>query len=644
MPSSFCLGDIFQDHAVLQREVAIPVWGAAAPGARIVITFAGYSAAITASQDGRWLLRLPPLSAGGPHELIASSDQAPHCTIELRDILIGEVWVGSGQSNMEWLLMQSDRSLSEAADADHPHIRLLTVGTEVASTRQSHVNGRWMVCTPDSIGSFSAVAGWFGRTLHVELGIPVGLIVNAWGGSRIEAWLSREALMLTAEGHAEIAVRDSFVFQHVAPAERTRFSGTDDWFRTRGPEDPINHGVVHGWHQQSTSVAGWPCMSLPTRWQEAGHDFNGIFWFRRTVPLPDAWQGRDLRLSLGSVDKHDDTYVNGHRVGGISWENRHSWHTLRVYEMPASLIGDSSEVTIAVRVRSHLYHGGFIGPASAMHLSLADTADSSESLPLDGEWAFQIEQNWGVVKVPSLNNAAPSGAHAPHALFDSCLYPIIPYAIRGFIWYQGEANVAHPKLYHRLMVALIEDWRRWWGQGDLPFIQVQLAGYESGKGEAWPRLRAAQAAAALLTATGLVTTIDVGDAKDIHPRHKKPVGLRLARWALSEVYARPGPPAGPLLRAVFPEGRRLRLAFHHAAGLHTNDNEPVGTLEIVGLDGHHLPAISAIEGETLLVWHPDIASPVHVRYAWVDFPVGANLCNALGLPAYPFDTAERNIA
>lgn len=637
----FRVAPIFQNHAVLQRDTPIPVWGHAEPGATITARFADApEARTTVNDDGTWLLRLPPVPAGGPHTLAIASSGGEQ--VMFSDILSGDVWVCSGQSNMEFGFASSSGAATHAPAFDLPHLRFLTVNTPAKADRQSAVGGIWAPSTQVSVMPFSAVAAWFGKELHEKTGIPIGLIANAWGGTRIQAWLSREALATIPETRAELAIYESDLYSDctgVKPAYRN----ADEWFRAEGPENPANLGADHGWHLPAFDIGPWQTMELPCRWQMAGHDFNGIFWFRRSVTIPRAWLGKNLQINLGAIDKHDDTYVNGTRIGGMSWENPNSWCTPRHYTIPASTIA-GTELAIAVRVRSHLYHGGMTGPSLAMNLH--PEGDPSTPIPLAGPWRYAVEQNWGTVTPPTMvNNAGPGGQNAPYTLHASRLAPLIPYAIRGFTWYQGESNTAEPALYRRLLPLMIGDWRRAWGQGDLPFLIVQLANYmpaqENPAESDWAELRDAQLAALSVPNTGLAVTLDIGDPADIHPTNKRDVGLRLAHWALSQTYAKGGPPSGPLFRrAERLSSGGVRIFFDHADGLRTTCGGPVRHIAIAGSDGEFRWATAAIEGNALIVSHPDIPVPVAVRYAWADNPEGCNLTNAEGLPASPFQTRD----
>jgi sialate O-acetylesterase len=633
------LASLFCDHAVLQRDQPIPVWGTAAPNGQVTVTLAGHTARVIANAQGTWLVRFPALPTGGPYELTAESDSGRAVA---HDILIGEVWVCAGQSNMEMRLGQT-LPLDEVALAPLPQVRLFSVSNPARVIRQQEAHGCWVSADSEALRNFSAVGGWFAREVHKELNVPIGLIGMAWGGSRIEAWTSREALVQDPVIRHEVQKYEDHVFSPERPKEET-FANFADWERRGAPQDSDNRGLKEGWADSNFNDAAWQIMQLPSRWQYAGHPENGIFWFRRNVTIPSDWAGKDLELHLGAADKHDDTWVNGVHVGGLSWENGpEAWATPRVYPVPGHLIKGDGQVCIAVRVRSHVYHGGLTGPEDEMYLVPAGTK-KSDKLSLVGKWRYAIEQNWGVVTPPVLWGTGGEGDHnTPAILFDSRVFPILPYGIRGVLWYQGESNAFKPEEYRRLLPAMIRDWRRAWGQGDFPFLQVQLANYmpfsPTPSRSDWAELRDAQAAALTDANVGMAVAIDIGDAKDIHPRDKRSVGLRLARWALAETYGRGGLPSGPLYAGfTTAAGGRIRIRLRYASGLRTRDGGPPKHIAIAGNDKKFHWAESKIEGECLVVWHPQIPLPLSVRYAWADNPEGCNLVNADGFPASPFRT------
>jgi sialate O-acetylesterase len=621
----------FSNHAVLQRDRPIAVWGSAPPAKVVIVRLADSAARVTAGPDGSWLVRLPALPAGGPHELVANADGDE---IRIIDVLIGEVWIASGQSNMEWELNQTSQGLSET-ESNLPGIRVLTVHTPARLGRQTELDGRWTPATQKSLAGFSAVAGWFAVTLHRELGVPIGLICNAWGGTRLQAWMSREALVQDPDGLSEVSAYEQLAFAPPGTASDQLLPA--DWDDESLRLDACNEGLESGWAAPEFDDGHWATMTLPARWQDHGHAENGVFWFRRRATIPTAWQGCELVLNLGAIDKHDDTYVEGERVGGLSWEDGdNTWCTPRVYRVPAHLVkGDALQ--IAVRARSHFHHGGLIGPAASM--SVLFEGDPASSVALAGEWRYAREQDWGVRTPPAIGPGSPN---SPYTLFDSRLAPLIPYGLRGVIWYQGESNVDEAALYRRMLPQLVRDWRRAFGQGSFPFIQVQLANYMQPNPEpgpsAWAELREAQAKALAEPGVGLVATIDVGDANDIHPRNKRPVGERLARWALVQTYGHEGDPCGPIFAGLTQEvGGRVRVAFTHAAGLRTRDGAAPAHVALAGEGRVFHWAEARIEGECLIAWSERVPEPVAVRYAWANNPEGCNLVGGTAsLPAAPF--------
>lgn len=632
------LAPLFQDRAVLQRDLPLPVWGRCAPHETVAVSLAGRAARTLANGDGRWLVRFPPLPAGGPYELAAESASGRAMA---RDIVLGEVWICSGQSNMEWKLSQVVPPDVEGLPCDIPEIRVLTLANPARVGPGEGVAGQWAAATEESLASFSAIGGTFARELNRALGVPVGMICTAWGGTRIQAWIGREALIQDPLGFEELGRFDASAYLSAEHAPET-FSSFADWERRGAPQDQGNRGLAEGWTAPGFDDSAWPAMPVPSRWQDHGHPENGVFWFRRSITVPPAWIGRDLELHLGEIDKHDDTWVNGERVGGLSWEaGDRAWCTPRIYPVAGRLVGPDGRVEIAVRARSHVFHGGMTGPACAMRL-VPVGAGAESPLPLAGSWRYQVEQDWGTPQPPDAAWGLDS-SNSPSILFDSRIAPLIPCALRGVLWYQGESNASQASDYRRLLPLLIRDWRRAWGQGDFAFLQVQLANYrrpveEPGRSE-WAELRDAQAAALSEPGTGMAVAIDLGDPLDIHPRNKHEVGLRLARWALAETYERGGVPSGPLYAGMIAEaGGRLRLRFRHAAGLGTCDGAAPRHVAVAGADRAFVWAESAVEGESLIVWHPRVPRPVAVRYAWADNPDAANLRNAEGLPAAPFRT------
>ena len=638
------LASLFSDHAVLQCEKPLPVWGwCDPPGTRVSVQLAGHKAETVSDPDGRFEATLPALSSGGPYELRVEGGGA-NCVA--RDVLLGEVWFCSGQSNMEWPVHLSQNADTEIAAANHPNLRLFTVEKMALPETPEDVTGRWAPCTPDAVRLFSAVGYFFGRDLQRALDVPVGLINSSWGGTRIEAWMSRSALAADPELHPDLEAYEQ------APTNVDAVLAYADWL-SRLPDDPVkreqrymrpdpgNEGFGFGWASSTCDGAKWQTMNLPGRWQDHGHDFNGALWFRREVTIPAAWAGRDLALHLGAIDKHDITYFNGEQVGATSWETNAPWAVPRCYTVPGRLVQPERAV-IAVRVFSYAWHGGITGPANMMTLRPVDDA-TARPIALTGAWRYRIEHVFGRIEPPQ----APLGAGNPnslHILYDSMLAPLLPCAIRGAIWYQGESNTGASWRYRRLLPRMIADWRQAWKQEDLWFLIVQLANFNpsptSSDKSAWAELREAQTMALALPHTGLAVAIDIGDELDIHPRNKQEVGRRLALCALAQTYGRPVDYSGPRYTSWLAKDAAAHILFEHTGkGLSTADGGPVRGFDIASHDRVFHAAEATLAGNEVIVQSTAVTKPAAVRYAWADSPV-CNLTNSAGLPAVPFRTDD----
>lgn len=631
---------LFSDGMVLQRELPIPVWGWAEAGQAVAVTLAGNTAQTVASADGTWRVTLPALPAGGPYEMTVSAGSE---TLRRGNILLGDVWICSGQSNMQMTVCQSNNAQAEMAAANYPQMRLFSVPMRAELEPLTDVDGAWQVCTPETVPNFSAVGYFFGRELHQQLGVPMGLINTSWGGTLCEAWTSCEALS------AEPSLR-------YMPERLERFLAHPDevlvryeeelaaWERSNNiPDDPGNQGYAQGWADPQTDTAAWAEMALPAFWQNAGHAYSGVFWFRREVEVPAAWAGRDLVLNLGPCDKNDITYFNNEQIGSLTMEERNdAWATPRVYTVPGRLVR-AGRNTIAVRVFSNIYNGGMHGLESQYALSLPDAPESA--LPLAGAWRYQIEHNFGLVQ-PAAAPAQPpvsGNPNTPGVLYNAMIAPLVPYGIRGAIWYQGESNADRGEEYRTLFPTMIRDWRARWGEGDFPFYFVQLANFMHDAAEPgeyrWAELREAQTMTLSLPMTGMAVIMDIGDPDDIHPTNKQDVGKRLAYNALQQTYGMDVVPCGPLYRAMTSEGNAIRLQFDHVAGGLMAREGGLRGFAIAGADRHFVWANAAIDGDTVVVSSPRVPAPVAVRYGWSNNPA-ITLYNSAGLPASPFRTDD----
>ncbi len=627
---------IVGDNMVVQRDAKVRIWGWAEPGEQVTVTMAGKSASAKTSADGRWEVMIGPYAAGGPHRMTIAGKK----TVTLENVLVGEVWVGSGQSNMEWPLVNAKNGPDEVSRANYPEIRHFTVTKATSLDPREDVEGHWVVCSPDTAGSFSAVAYFFGRELNQTLKVPVGLIHTSWGGTPAEAWTRREALVADSQFQPMVKALASSL-ESLPTAQKEYEAAIVEWNRKNMLQDPGNKGFDLGYARDEFADADWQTAKMPQYFESTGLAIDGSVWYRKAFDVPAAWAGKDLALSLGPIDDFDTTYVNGTKVGGIGEETPNFWMVPRKYTVPGSLVRAGRNV-IAVRVFDHTGNGGFGGSAGDLWLRPAAGGDM---VSLAGDWRYKVETGAAPIMVDySTQPVAPPGAgnpNSPTVLYNAMIAPLTPYTIRGAIWYQGEANADRGRQYQTLFPTMIRDWRKMWGEGDFPFYFVQLANWQPRKAEPaeshWAELREAQTMTLREPQTGMAVTIDIGETDDIHPRNKQDVGRRLALWALAKTYGTKTEFSGPLYASYGVESNKIRVRFSHAEGLRTKDGAPVEGFAIAGADGKFVWAKASVEKDSVVVWSDAVAEPKAVRYAWADNPV-TNLYNGAGLPASPFRT------
>ncbi len=618
---------VLSDHMVVPREAQAPIWGRAEPGATVVARGSwGATAEATAGEDGRFRLRLDTPAEPGPWSIAVSEGES---VLRIDDVLAGELWLCSGQSNMEMPLAPLGGFLGvenweeEVAAADRPDLRLFTVPRRIALEPAEDVEGEWVVCTPETAREFSAVGYFFGAKLASELGTPVGLIDSTWGGTPSEAWTSREGLAEIPEMAPRLALLDAeladprgaeFRF-HVALAR---------WWRTLRERDP---GTAGRWAAPEADLEEWTQLEVPGLWEPVLGDFDGVVWLRRRVEVPASWEGRPATLALGPIDDMDSVFVDGKQVGGVH-ELGH-WAEPRRYALGPLAPGAH---TIAIRIVDTGGAGGTTGAPEDFRLECEGAEPAS--VPLAGSWSAR--RGIALGELPPFPQRSAVNAHTPTVLFNGMIAPLLPLRLDGVIWYQGESNRYDPALYARLFPALIRDWRARFETPELPFLFVQIApfayGGDTGQTAA---VREAQAGALALPATGMVVTMDIGDPRDIHPRKKRPVGERLAALALAKVYGRDVPCEGPTFRELVATKGGLFVRFDHAEGLTTSDGAPPCCFEVAGEDGVFRPARAVIEGEGVLLTSDEVPSPRAVRYAQGAADM-TNLVNGAGLPAAPF--------
>jgi sialate O-acetylesterase len=618
---------LVRDSMILQRDTKVNIWGWATPGENITASFNGKKYQAKAGVDGKWLFQLAPMKAGGPYTMELSGKNK----ITLKDILIGDVWFCSGQSNMVHQLNIHDVTYAkDIAEANNSDIRQFWIPTltSLQGAQDDLPSGYWKSAVGEDVRPFSAVAYFFAKKIYQQYKIPIGIINASVGGTPIEAWTSEEglkdfsALSNTIQKNKDTAYLNSLNrrpagnFNRPAPPADAGLTGTFKWF------DPAYTPV------------NWRNINIPGYWEDQGvKDLNGVVWYRREINIPASMTGKQAKVFLGRIVDADELYINGRQVGNTTY-----MYPQRRYHVPAGLLKEGKNIFV-IRVTNNSGKGGFVPDKPYCIFSGTDTID------LKGNWQYKV----GLVNKPVTGGGFGGGGinaqNQPAALYNAMVAPEIQYTIKGFCWYQGESNAGKPQEYEQLMLALMNDWRNKWNQGVLPFLYVQLPGFmdynylpsESG----WAMLRESQLKALSAPNSAMTVAIDLGEWNDIHPDNKKDVGERMALAALKLAYGENIVYSGPLYKTATVEGNRISISFEHTGGgLVTNDGEEPGDFAIAGADKKFVWAKAKIEGNKIIVWSNEIAQPLYVRYAWADNPVHPNLYNKEGLPASPFRTDQ----
>ena len=613
------LSPIFGENMVLQRGKPNTFWGWAKPGAQVRVEIDGQSGSAVAGTDGRWQTQVTPPPAGT--ECIVKIDGPQH--VELHHVLVGDVWLCGGQSNMEFGLPHAADGAREVAAANHPRIRLFKVAPHPAYAPAAVPHGTWTICTPETVsadGGFSAVAYFFACRVQAETGVPLGLIQDCLGGTPVETWMDPETLRGMKDFDRPMAEVARLRERH-APEYGNYIM---HWY------DEYDAGIRGAtWADPAFDDHAWKTVPLTNAFAEFGlADVPAVIWLRREIVLPDPLPPGNPVLHLGVVEKMDTAYLNGRWVGASSWvENP------RAYRIPPGVLKPGRNL-VTIRVFKLKSKTGFLSPPDSLKLAFA----GSPAFPLDGEWK-------GAVSVDARPpHPLPLGYEnypiMPSVLFQGMIRPILPLALTGVLWYQGEANASRAHQYRTLLPALVHDWRRAFGQGEIPFYIVSLPAFlphrDAPGSDDWAELREAQAlTAATVPNCGLAVTIDTGDAANIHPTEKRIVGERLALVALVGHYGKNLPHAGPTFRSIDREGNSLRVHFDHAdGGLQCRGDRPE-EFSVAGSDRRWHWAAARIDGNSVIVSSPAVPEPVAVRYAWQSNPK-ANLYSGAGLPAVPF--------
>ena len=609
------LHPLFSENAVLQRDRPLTIWGWASANADVTVKFGGGERVLRADNAGYWSVPIRPRPAGGPYSLEVSSGGQ---TETRGNLMFGDVWLCSGQSNMEmsfgWGI---NNGAAEVAAANYPNIRLLHIPNNIRSTPVDDVKANWEVCTPQTVSNFSAAGYFFGRKLNQDLKVPIGLIDSTWGGTPAESWVSEPALKTMGDFDATLAaVHERAANPATLDAQRA------NWWKS-------DEGTTANWQNADFGDANWKTMALPAAWEDMGYaDFDGVMWFRREINVPAALAGRDLTLNLGQIDDDDTTYWNGKVVG-----QTYGYGNARNYTIPGAQVKTGVNV-IAIRV---LDTGGGGGLRSEMSLG---AKGESTTMTLDGDWKYHLGAS--LAQSPPLPRETDQNTAT--ALYNGMISPLLPGQIKGVIWYQGESNEGRAKQYQTLLPTLIRDWRARFGAATgapMPFYIVQLANFrtpnEQPGDDKWAYLREAQSLTAKnVPDTGIAVITDIGDTGDIHPKNKQDVGLRLALQALKNTYGQNVQADGPTLKSAEVRGGAIALTFDNADGLNIK-GEANRVFAVAGADGKYFWANPTLNGNVITLDSPDVAAPLTARFGWSDNP-RANLYNSAGLPASPFRT------
>jgi sialate O-acetylesterase len=627
------LPQLIADKMIVQRGIPIHLWGWAAPSERIELTFAGRTYKVRAAADSSWEVRLTAMKAGGPYTLdIRASNH-----LAVNDILVGDVWFCSGQSNMVIPMERvKEKYPEDIAGADFPQIRNFFVPTvaDIMAVHDDLPHSSWKEANPTNVLAFGAASYFFARDLYQKYHVPIGIINSSVGGTPIQAWIS-------GAGLADLPRYADRIAKFHDPGFMQEFYNPDRGidvapFRGNLFERPENNdqgmtGTVK-WYSPDYVPDGWHPFWLPGYWADQGvKGLNGIVWFRKEIEVPASMAGKPAKLFVGRIVDADETYLNGVKVGNITYQ-----YPPRRYEAPAGLLKEGKNLLV-VRVTNTSGKGGFV-PDKRYELT-----DGNTHIDIRGDWQYKVGR---VFLHGGETGGLPvfSAQNEPTGLYNTMVAPAIRYGVKGFLWYQGEANTGNPREYRKLLPALIADWRARWEEGDIPFLYVQLPNFMevqySPSESQWAELREAQLGALAVPNTGMAVTIDAGEWNDIHPLDKKDVGDRLALPAERLAYGDSSLIAsGPIFQSAKVEGSKIILSFTGiGSGLTVKGGGDLQQFAIAGADKKFIWADARIEGDRVIVSHPEVPAPLYVRYAWADNPEGANLYNKEGLPASPFRT------
>ena len=631
--SQITLPEIISDSMILQRNAKITIWGWASAGEHITATFNGKQRKATASSDGHWSLEFPEMKAGGPYTLKVSGKN----DIQLEDILIGDVWLCSGQSNMVHQMNIHDVTYADdIANANYPEIRHFKVPTkpDLQGPSKDVGDGFWEVAVSDKVRPFSAVAYFFARKLYEKYGVPIGLINASVGGTPIESWINEQGYQGFPEKLKIIEENKDTVF--VNSHSRRQF------FENKIPQKPTDKGFIgkKPWYDVNFIPKNWRRINIPGYWEDQGvRDLNGVVWYRKEISVPESMNGEEATVFLGRIVDADELYINGTKIGNTTYQ-----YPQRRYDVPANIL-KAGKNTFVIRVTNNYGKGGFVPDKPYYIFTDKDTVD------LKGYWHYKVGEVYSPVDFSSFSRHEDNKPqertinpqNEPTALYNGMVAPYVQLPITGVLWYQGESNAGRPEEYLDLMHALINGWREVYNNPELPFIYAQLPNFGdvaySPTESKWAELREAQLKALVGSNRAMTVNIDLGEWNDIHPDNKKDVGERMALAAQNIVYGEDIVYSGPLYKSSQIKDNQIIISLSHVgSGLVTNDGQALDGFEIAGEDKNFVWAQAKIEGDKVIVLSHEVPNPKYVRYAWADNPENPNLYNKEGLPASPFRT------
>jgi len=621
----------FTDNMVLQQQTKVNLWGTQTPGKSftIITSWNKKTYNVTSDAGGNWQIKVSTPTYGGPYTITFNDGQITN----LKNILIGEVWVCSGQSNMEMPLtgfygdvLNLKYELADAAN--YPEIRVLKIDNKTSFTPLTNVQtkGGWAVCNSQTVRDFSAVAYFFAKNLFRGRHIPIGIINSTWGGTVAEAWTSGGALKTIPAFAPFVNAAESGLTQEKLDARyQTEIRA---WIDSINIRDPGFQQSKLRWAEPDFDDSAWQKMILPAYWEQAGiPDYDGTMWFRKKVLVPAEWAGKDLKLNMGGIDDYDVSYFNGAEVG-----HTELFIFKRNYTIPGKLV-KAGENTIAVRV----FDNGGLGGINKGPLQLSLATDTTGQIDLAGQWVYHKANVLTLLPQPPAQSNSPN---RPTLIYNAMINPILPYTIKGVIWYPGESNADRPVQYRQLFPLLITDWRQHWKEGNFPFYFVQIANYAATNqppAANWPALRDAQLNTLKVPNTGMAVTIDIGDAHRIHPQNKQETGRRLALIARAKTYGENIPYSGPIYKSQVIAGNKIEVSFAHTDNGLLAKGDTLKGFTIAGADKKFYPAKAIIVKDKVIVSSSEVADPIAVRYAWANNPL-CNLYNGANLPASPFRT------